>query len=441
MNMPKTLWKFFASVKLAIVTLSALAISSIAGTIILQNQPQNYYLARYGENVAEIFFLLDIPNMYTSWWFLALLGVLSVNLVVCSIHRFPFAWKQITKDQTKYSPKRLKDMAFSHSLHKKSRINKERVNQILSSKGFKVEHCELSEGHLIAAQQGAWSRCGVYIVHLSILVIFAGAMVGQFLGFKGFMLLPESEATTMVRNTQSSGIINLDFEVQCDFFDIEFYQNGMPKEYLSGLSILENGKKVLSQKIEVNTPLKYQGITFYQASYQPLPNTFTVTIADPKETAAHSFIVPFQQKESWPEKNITFGVLNTEKQFNKIRRIKVWIKAGKDKAKIVTVIPGKEFQLNKKSDIIFTVDQAYATGLQVAKDPGVWLVYLGCLLMLFGLYLSFFVSHRRLWLVLFNDKKQAPLFAGTTTKNKMGFEKIFTAIYQELEKSGATRKN
>ncbi len=441
MNIPKKLWNFFASVKLAIVTLSALAISSIAGTIILQNQSQSYYLARYGKSIAEIFFFLDIPNMYTSWWFLTLLGLLSVNLLICSIHRFPLAWKQITKDQTEYSPSRLKDMALSHTLHKKSRINTEEAAQLLSSKGFKVEQRELSEGHLIAAQQGAWSRCGVYIVHLSILVIFAGAMVGQFLGFKGFMLLPESEATNMVRNTRGTGIINLDFEIQCDFFDIEFYQNGMPKEYLSGLSILENNQKVLSQNIEVNAPLKYKGITFYQASYQPLAKTFRVTITNPKEKTTRSFIVPFQEKESWPEKNIIFGVLQEESQFKKIMRIKMWIKSENDKAKIVTVTPGKKFRLSEKSDTVFTVDQAYATGLQVAKDPGVWLVYLGCFLMLFGLYLTFFTSHRRLWLVLFKDKKQAPLLAGTTTKNKVGFEKIFAAIQQELEKTGHTKKN
>ncbi len=441
MNISKKLWNFFASVKLAIVTLSALAISSIAGTLILQNQSQSYYLARYGKNIAEIFFFLDIPNMYTSWWFLTLLGLLSVNLLVCSIHRFPLAWKQITKDQTGYSPNRLKDMPLSDTLHKKNHVNTEEAVQLFSSKGFKVEHRKLADGHLIAAQRGAWSRCGVYIVHLSILVIFAGAMVGQFLGFKGFMMLPESEATTMVRNTRGTGIIKLDFEVQCDFFDIEFYRNGMPKEYLSGLSIIENGQKVLSQNIEVNAPLKYKGITFYQASYQPLAKTFSVTIANPQEKTTRSFIVPFQQKESWPEKNIIFGVLQAKSQFNKIVRIKMWIKSGNDKAKIVTVTPGKNFQLSDKNNTVFTVDQAYATGLQVAKDPGVWLVYLGCFLMLLGLYLTFFTSHRRLWLVLFEDKKQAPLLAGTTTKNKMGFGKIFAAIQQELEKAGRIKKN
>ncbi len=438
--MPKKIWKFFASVKLAIITLSALAISSIAGTIILQNQPESYYLGRYGKNIAEILFLLDMPKMYTSWWFLTLLGVLSLNLVVCSIHRFPSAWKQMTRDQTGYSPERLRDMPFADNLHKKSRLSTDEASQVLTARGFKIEHRELDNGHLIAAQRGAWSRMGVYIVHLSILVIFAGAMVGQFFGFKGFMILPESEATTIVRNTRGPGIINLDFEVQCDFFDIEFYRNGMPKEYLSGLSIFEEGKKVLSRKIEVNAPLKYKGITFYQASYQPLANSFTVTIADPNETMARSFMVPYQQKESWPEKTLVFGVIKAESRFNQIRRIKLWIKAGDNKAKIATVTPGKKFKLNDDDGTVFTVDQAYATGLQVAKDPGVWLVYLGCFLMLFGLYLSFFVSHRRLWLVLFEDKKQAPLFAGTTTRNKVAFEKTFATIMQELATAGLTKK-
>ena len=43
------------------------------------------------------------------------------------------------------------------------------------------------------------------------------------------------------------------------------------------------------------------------------------------------------------------------------------------------------------------------TGLQVAKDPGVWIVWLGCTLMMAGyLYVAFFMSHRRIWVRIEN---------------------------------------
>ena len=78
----------------------------------------------------------------------------------------------------------------------------------------------------------------------------------------------------------------------------------------------------------------------------------------------------------------------------------------------------------------------YATGLQVAKDPGVWWVYIGCGLMLFGLYVAFFMSHRRIWvLVTDNDKGSAIVLSGSANKNRPGFENVFDKLASELERT------
>ncbi|MEJ2691269.1 MAG: cytochrome c biogenesis protein ResB [Deltaproteobacteria bacterium] len=89
--MPKTkngIWRFFASVKLALTVLILLAAVSIIGTLIKQGQEPSYYVQEYGTNLARFFQALDITNMYRSWWFSALLCLFAVNLIVCSIERF-----------------------------------------------------------------------------------------------------------------------------------------------------------------------------------------------------------------------------------------------------------------------------------------------------------------------------------------------------------------
>ncbi len=43
---------------------------------------------------------------------------------------------------------------------------------------------------------------------------------------------------------------------------------------------------------------------------------------------------------------------------------------------------------------ILNFEQAYYTGLQVTKDPGVWYVYAGFILMILGCWVTFFMSHR-----------------------------------------------
>ena len=45
----------------------------------------------------------------------------------------------------------------------------------------------------------------------------------------------------------------------------------MPKEYRSSLTILEDGRPVLTKEIIVNDPLRYKGVSMYQSSYGTLP--------------------------------------------------------------------------------------------------------------------------------------------------------------------------
>ncbi len=63
------LWKLFASVRLTVVVLLSLAVTSIIGTIIPQNRRPDEYLNEYGEFLYKILSAFDIFDMYQSWWF------------------------------------------------------------------------------------------------------------------------------------------------------------------------------------------------------------------------------------------------------------------------------------------------------------------------------------------------------------------------------------
>ena len=81
------LWDFFCSLKLTIVSLILLALTSIIGTVIQQNRSPEEYLQLYGEKLYRFFDALHFFDMYHSWWFLALLGLFCLNLVACSLKR------------------------------------------------------------------------------------------------------------------------------------------------------------------------------------------------------------------------------------------------------------------------------------------------------------------------------------------------------------------
>ena len=116
--------------------------------------------------------------MYSSWWFLALLGLLSTNLIICSFDRFPGMWKQIKADGLDTPLKRLQKMGRKKEWRSNSSVQStvSELSGKLIGRGWKSRSCDSVGGILLFVQKGAYSRTGVYLVHTSILIIFVGAI-------------------------------------------------------------------------------------------------------------------------------------------------------------------------------------------------------------------------------------------------------------------------
>jgi cytochrome c biogenesis protein len=430
MKLFNQLWAFFASVKLAIFTLCSLAVTSIIGTIIPQGEPYSFYVKNYGAKTAQFFHILNIPEMYYSWWFLGLLGLLSANLIICSLDRLPAVVKIITADNLAISPERIEKMVHN----RKWQISSDhptllKLSTVLESGGWNAVVRPQGRDELYFSQKNRWSRIGVYCVHLSILIIFIGAIIGHFFGFKGSVMIPEMRSTEKVYSTKTSTPIALGFEVRCESFAIEFYDNGMPKEYKSSLSVLENNQVIEKKDIEVNSPLTYRGITFYQSSYEAYKE-FVFSITEKTTGETNQRILPFQQQMSWDEKQIQFGIINAEAIGQRVVRAKVWFKAGDHPATIHWLADNVGTTITSGgAEYLLTAKQMYATGLQVAKDPGVWVVYFGCGLMMLGLYMAFFLAHQRIWLYKHVDAAGTTLYlGGSANKNKPVFARNFSQL-------------
>lgn len=433
MKSENILWKFFSSVKLALFTLCCLAITSIIGTIIPQKESAEFYSERYGNTAAQFFSLFDIGDMYTAWWFLALLGLLSTNLIICSLDRFPLALRRTREDGLQLPLERICKISTLNSwpvnnVNNISDLIAESLREMRWSASSRVD----SGVTLFFSQKGAYSRLGVYIVHISILVIFAGAIYGQLTGFRGGIMLPEQQTSETVFPYDDSAPIPLDFEVKCERFDIEFYLNGAPKLFRSKLTLIKDGKIVAQKDIEVNTPLTFEGITFYQSSYQSFRDfIFQISINGQNP---HYFSGDFQKEIQWDQHNIRFGVLNLEAIRDRVTRVKIWYDDDRGDPIQFWMENGNSEAFERDGQSIeFSAKQRYATGLQVAKDPGVWIVYIGCGLMLLGLYMAFFLSHQRIWLLIHKegDKTRIEL-KGTANKNKAGFEKTIDKLAEML---------
>ena len=433
------LWNFFASVKLALVTLFVLAVASIIGTIVPQKEEAAKYIELYGENIAKFFSLLDIQDMYNSWWFVSMLVLFSLNLIVCTIERFPHIWKVVTLDNlATTSVDRLGKMAMSRkfSTMVACDLASAKVKELMNGAGWKISQAEKDGGTLLFSQKGAYTRLGVIIVHVSILVIFAGALIGSFYGYKASVMVPEGGSTPQVYQSNAEHTpIPLGFTLRCDDFQLTYYDTGMPKEYRSDLAVIKDNKVVLTKSIVVNDPLQYGGLTFYQSSYQPVDGQFSILIQNETTKAEQKFIISPRQENKWLSESVTFGITDISgPDMMKRYQYKIWFSDGKAGPAEFWINEGGTARI-KRSDTTyaFTAKPRFATGLQVVKDPGVWTVYTGCIMMVLGLIVIFYMSHRRIWIFVSNDgQKTNILVSGMSNKNKIGFEQDLEVIYGKI---------
>lgn len=440
-------WRFFASVKLALTVIFMLAVISIIGTIIPQGKQPAFYIQEYGADLARLFQVLDITNMYSSWWFITLLIIFSANLIICSIDRLPNAWRMVRLDNLETTPERLQKMPLKAEMKVAADVPDaaEKISRLLAAGGWKAARRDQRDGVLLFAQKGAWSRLGAYMVHISILTIFAGALVGAVFGYKASIFFPEGETVSHVFERGTARPIPLGFELHCENFEIVYYPNGMVREYRSDLVITDPElPEPWRTSVRVNHPLKHRGLTFYQSSYEPM-SEFMINVRNSETGRERYALVPPGRQVSWGEEDVSFGVMNTmTDRMGRVHELQIWFADSseaepsvfnmRDKQTVTVQRPGNNYS--------FYIQQRYATGLQVANDPGVWIVYLGFALMCLGLYITFMITHRRLWVHLTPDDRGQTrlLLCGGSNRNKAAFDKRFTELAERLRQNQAIKQ-
>ncbi|OQY02471.1 MAG: cytochrome C biogenesis protein ResB [Desulfobacteraceae bacterium 4572_130] len=438
-------WQFFASIKLAVVILFFLAATSIIGTFIPQNASSAFYYQKYGEIIYKIFSILNIFDMYHAWWFLMLLGLLIINLIVCSINRLNFVWKIIFPENIVFNVERFRKIKEKYKFVSKKNINelKGQYKTFLEKKFKKVIIKNTENGVAFFIETKRWTRLGAYIVHFSILLLLFGVIIGSLFGFKGFVQIPEGKTIDTVKIRKNSKIQKLGFKVKCNKFDVSFYDNGSPAEYKSNITIFENKKQILIKDIIVNDPLKYKGITFYQSSYGTTSiKQVSIAIINPRTKKTYIKQISQGQEIILPEKRGKFVFYKFVNSYNFHGHnlgetfIGKYIDNNEKAFKIIIPLKFPLFDKMRKGHFIFKIkelEKKYYTGLQVTKDPGVWYVYAGFIFMIIGCWITFFLSHQSFCIeILEKEKNNNVLVSGISHRKTQNMKIKITKLGQKL---------
>jgi cytochrome c biogenesis protein len=411
------LWSFFSSVKLTIVLLALIVLVFIIATFLPQQEAAQEFVQQLSPGAAKVLLFFRLSDLYHSPLFYALMGLLSFNLIICSTNRFPALLKQY---KAPYFPE---PAGIFDNLPQNQIIiaDKEKatvspiIESCLKAKYGTVRKIDTKKGHVFYGERGRFSLFGVYAVHLSILMIIAGAIIGSILGLAADINIKEGESVNVVNLAEGKGIHQLDFSVRCDKFIVEFYENGAPKTYRSDLSFIKNGQVTHRGSLLVNHPITFEGLRFYQSNYGTSPEIKAVIAYTISRKKSSGIVLAAGDTFDLPENKAKAVVLRVEENIMELgpavklritspqKDIQFWVFKNIDEIKaanpgLLSQVP--IFNPGLFKPLVFSlnrIEQQYYTGLRVVSDPGVPLVAVGGALMVAGLMIIFFWSHQRFW--------------------------------------------
>jgi cytochrome c biogenesis protein len=409
-------WSFFSSVRLTLFLLIIIALAAILGTVIPQQDAAQGAFEKLPPALSGFLRFLQLYDLYHSIWFLLLMGLLTVNLVVCSLNRLPSSLRLYRRKPEPDRPGLYEDLSPERILVSEGSPEDEtlKLERLLGKSFGTAELKKTDQAAYLWGHRGAWSYFGVYVIHAGVLVIILGAVIGSILGFDGYVNIPEGGSTDRIELRGGKGVMDLGFSVLCDKFDVEFYDSGMPKLYKSDLSFLREGQIQARGSLMVNHPLEFSGISFYQSSYGAVPGEAVLKITKKGE----QLVRRAHQGERFEIDGGKAQVEILRIEGNLMRMgpaVKVGITAG-DRAvsfwvfKFIDAIEEQNPMISKQVPLfnpglykpyVFTLEgleTSFYTGLKVTRDPGVPIVGAGAFLLVAGFLLTFFSSHQQVFI-------------------------------------------
>ncbi|MFH1980481.1 MAG: cytochrome c biogenesis protein ResB [Pseudomonadota bacterium] len=437
--------------RLTVVLLLSLAVTSVFGTLIPQNESPAAYVQTYGERGYRLLAVLDLFDMYHAWWFQLLLILLTANIVICSIDRLPGSWKLARRKPGRIHVDRFRKTDTSRVLTLTASVDDLRNRSIsILKKQIGVVTVEPGDnGVVLFAEKWRWSRLGVYAVHLSIVLLLTGGIIGSLFGFEGFVNIPEGEARGVIHlRSDARQTRQLDFEIRCDDFDVSFYDTGQPKEYRSDLTLLKNGVPVFQKRIVVNDPIRFEGVNLFQSSYGQIPGDTLVLGFTSNETG-----MTYREKvqvggEVTLQENLgTFRLIGFNEEANfKGHPIGPAFTGeisspGADPQAVLLPVRFPGFDRMRQGAVTVSIveqGERYYTGLQVTRDPGVWVVYAGFVMMILGCVVTFFMSHQQMCIAITDTEDGVEVMVGgISNKNPFGIYRKVERIVEALDRDPA----
>jgi len=278
-----------------------------------------------------------------------------------------------------------------------------------------TQYSVFQQKNIIYAYKGLIGRLAPIVVHLSMILILIGTIVGALNGFKAQEIIPKTE-TFHVQNILSNGqFISIPkVSTRINDFWITYTKQTTINQFYSDISILNSkGTEIDHKTIFVNSPGRYKGINYYQTDW----NLIALRLQDNNSEIYQYPLLNLGniQNKIWitwvPNNNIL-----TQGNIILIDNLQGYSSVYSEMGQFLGNFElNEEFNENLK---ITLTDILSSTGLQIKTDPGIPLIYTGFFFLMISTLISY-ISYSQIWIIKEHEKM---FIGGNTTRATFDFE-------------------
>lgn len=477
-SIPTKVLDFLSSVRFGVSLLILLASACMVGMLVMQQNIEGFENYYFNLSPASrlLFGGLGFFDIYHAWYFHALLLVLSLNIVLASIDRFPKAWTFVSKPKLDASAHWLRGQEQSATFSMRGETVgavAERIASAFTTGGLKPVVTEKAGKTFVFGQSGTWNRLGAYAVHVALLTIFFGGFLTAKFGFTGNMsLVPGGSANKIVERVLELDqprlqTMTLPFTVECTDIQQKLIRKDGPitadntLDWLTTVRIKDANYGESEGVVHMNAPHDFSrgwfwdNYRFFQSSFVPdgKARQITLRVAPEAGGPAEDVIIPRDGSATLAD-GTRIDFTDFSAQFNLSREevaaervvytnpaatLLVRPPSGTPvKAIAFTPAMAENAPIAKRPVAGYTyrlVDfEKVPAGhiLSVQRDPGASVVYVGFVLLGLTLCAVFFFSHRRVWAHVAESGAGVyeVTLGGNTNRNRLGFEDRFKKIVE-----------
>ena len=457
-----------SSVRFGVVLLVLLVVVSMLGMLIMQVNVEGFdkYHAGLTPSQRTLYGGLGFFDIYHTWYFNALLLVLSLNIILSSIDHLPGAWSYVSKKKLDASARWL----LAQDQHAEIEIEGTSAAELVAGVEaearrlrFRTRVTDAPGATILFAERGAWNRLGAYAVHVGLLVIFAGGFMTARFAHTGQMTLRPGESSAAMTETvfslgQPRRIeFDMPFAVECTDISQKLIEGGgdltpmNTLDWTTAVKIKDPERGETEGVVSMNRPFDYRGYRFFQASFTPegkareitlrvtpeaggaaeeikIRRDGAATLADGTRVEFADFFSDFvmaggRGSTASPDYNNPAASLRVVREGAQPERAFAFGDGPAAAAPMAgRAVAGYRFRLagfEKVGD---------AHVLSVQRDPGATVVYAGFVLLTLTLGLCFFFSHQRVWARVEQGEGGGVLrvtLGGDTNRGRTVFEERF----------------